>query len=328
VLLLGIPVLALLIGGCGQRMAVKVNGEVVSQDEFFNRCANFTQGQLIGPPVGWIELNELINDQLLTQEAKRLKLEPTDAEVNAELENFRKQAAGSGQSLDERLKQAGLPLDALKLTIRRQLLQRKLFTQGVTVTDKEIEDFYNQNKQNPQFTTPEQVEARQITVASEAAAKEVKQTLDKNAAFELVAQSKSVDQYKSQGGKLPTLQRGFPPPGLSAETISQAFKTPEGKTTEPFKVGNNWVILKVEKKKPQNTRTLADAKEEIRQGLLQQKAIQSGLAMKFQNRLIELRRDANIEVGLDQFKEPLDAQQKSLKQAPASGLAPTLPGGR
>src|SRR5438128_2747746 len=110
----GLAILVLLLGGCGQRMAVKVNGEVVSQDEFYKRCANSTQGQLIAPPVGVMVLNEVILDQLLTQEARRLKLEPTEAEVDAELANYRKRASGAGQSLDERLKQSGLPLDALK----------------------------------------------------------------------------------------------------------------------------------------------------------------------------------------------------------------------
>jgi foldase protein PrsA len=324
--LAGLPILFLLLGGCGQRMAVKVNGEVVSQDEFYKRCANNTQGQLIAPPVGVMVLNELILDQLLTQEARRLKLEPTDAEVDAELATYRKRASAAGQSLDDRIKQSGLPIDAVKQSIRRQLLQQKLFTQGVTVTDKEIEDYYKQNKQNPQFTTPEQVEAREITVATEAAAKEVKQTLDKNAAFELVAQSKSIDQYKAQGGKLPPLQHGYPQPGINPEIVNEAFKTPEGKITEPSKVGNNWVILKVDKKTPQTTRTLADTKEEIRQVLLQQKAYQSGQAMKFQTRLMELRRDADIQFGMDQYKEPLLQQQQQLKQAPTSGLAPALPG--
>ena len=40
-------------------------------------------------------LNELIIDQLLTQEARRLKLEPTDAEVDAELATYRKRASSS-----------------------------------------------------------------------------------------------------------------------------------------------------------------------------------------------------------------------------------------
>lgn len=328
VLTAGLSLLAALLGGCGQRMALKVNGQTVSQDQYYQRCSDFTQGQL-APPVGLIVMDQAIKEQLMSQEARRLNLAPTDAEVNAELDNIRKQMATSGQSLDQRLKQVGLPLDTIKNQIRLDVLQRKLITQGVTVTDKDVEQYYNQNKQSPQFTTPRQVNAEQITVPTEAAAKEVEQTLSKNAAFDLVAHSKSIDQYKDQGGRLPTLQQGYPvPPGVSPVVFAEAFKLPAGKPSEPIKVGNNWVIVKVIDEKPQVTRTLAEARDEIRQMLLMQKAQQSGQLQKFQQRMMELQRDADIQVGLDQFKAPILDQQKALKQAPMPGLAPVLPGGR
>jgi foldase protein PrsA len=325
---LGLWLPAALLGGCSQRMALKVNGQTVTQDQFYQRCANFTQGQL-APPVGLIAMDQAIRELLLNQEAKRLNLEPTDAEVNTELDNIRKQMATGGQSLDQRLKQMGLPLDTIKNQIRLDVLQRKLITNGVTVTDKDVEQYYNQNKQSPQFTTPKQVNAEQITVPTEAAAKEVEQTLSKNAAFDLVAHSKSIDQYKDQGGRLPTLQQGYPvPPGVSPVVFAEAFKLPVGKPSAPIKVGNDWVILKIIDEKPQNTRTLAEAKDEIRQMLLMQKAQQSGLLQKFQQRMMELQRDADIQVGVDQFRAPILDQQKALKQAPAPGLTPVLPGGR
>jgi parvulin-like peptidyl-prolyl isomerase len=328
-LLAAVLATAPLLGGCGQRMAVKVNGEVVSQDQFFNRCANYTQNQLIGPPVGLILLDGLINEQLMRQEARRLHLEITDADVDARIANYQKRAQAANQSLEQSLKQVGMPMQAFRDAIRLELLQQKLYTQGVTVTDKDIEDFYNQNKLS-QFTTPEQVEARQITVASDAAAKEVRQTLDKGASFELVAHSKSIDTFKDSGGKLPPLQRGFPNPSVNPEVISRAFSAAVGKATEPFKVGNNWVVLLAEKKTPQSTKTLAEVKEEIRQGLLMQKATQGGQAMKFRQRMMDLRRDADIQIGMDQFKDPILEQQKVLKQQPVTGGpggAPVLPGG-
>lgn len=323
----GLLLLAAALGGCSQRMAAKVNGQVITQEQFYNRCANFTQGQLIAPPVGLIVLDSAIMESLLEQEARRLKQLPSDAEVNAELETIRKQTAGAGQPFDQRLKQLGLTVDQAKSQVYQEVLRRKLMTQGVTVSDKEIEDFYNRNKQS-QFTTPEQVEARQITVPSEAAAKEVKQMLDKNADFTLVARSKSIDTFKDQGGKLPTLTRGFPNPSVAPEVFSAAFNTAAGKIVGPMKAGNNWVILKVESKKPQSTRTLADVKEELRQGLMLQKAQQGGQIAKFQQRMMELRRDADIQVGIDQFKPPIMQAQQALKQAPAPGMTPVLPGGR
>jgi foldase protein PrsA len=326
--LLTLLVAAPLVGGCSQRMAAKINGDVISQQDFYKRTANWTQGQLIGPPVGVVILNDIINEQLMRQEAKRLKLEVSDAEVNTQIENFRKRAKESNppQSLDDTLKQNGLALDTFKEALRFQLLQQKLMTQGVTVTDKEIEEFYNQNKQS-QFTTPEQAEAAQITVASQAAANEVMQTLSKNASFALVARSKSIDTFKEQGGKLPTLTRGFPNPSVSPEVISAVFSAPVGKAHGPIKVGNNWVIIRVEKRTPQSTRTLAEVKEDLRQMLLMQKAQNGGQVNKFRQRLMELRRDADIQIGMDQFKGPIEEQQKTLKQAPTPGV-PQLPPGQ
>lgn len=327
-LVAGASFLAAILAGCGQRMALTVNGQTVSQDQFYQRCSDFSQGQL-APPVGLIVMDQSIKELLMSQEAKRLNLEPTEAEVNAQLDNIRKQMSASGQTLEQRLKQYGLPLAAIKDQIRLGLMQQKLITQGVTVTDKDVEQYYNQNKQSPQFTTPKQVNAAQITVPTQAAANEVEQTLSKNAAFDLVAHSKSIDQYKDQGGRLPTLQQGYPiPPGVSPVVFTEAFKLPVGKASQPIKVGNNWVILKVLDEKPQVTRTLAESKDEIRQMLLMQKAQQGGQAMKFQQRMAELQRDADIQVGIDQFRAPISDQQKQLKQAPAPGLAPVAPGGR
>ncbi len=323
-----LAVAAPLLGGCGQKMALKVNNDVVTQEQFAGRCANYVgQNQLIGTPVGVMLLNDMINEQLMRQEVKRLKLEVTDADLNAQIASLRKRAQGANQSLEQTLKQAGLPFDAFKEGVRYQLLQQKLLTQGLTISDKEIEDFYNQNKQN-QFTTPEQVEARQITVANEAAAKEVKQTLDKNAAFDLVAHSKSIDTFKDAGGKIPTLTRGFPNPSVSPDVISRAFTAPVGKPTDPIKVGNQWVVLKVESRKPASTKTLAEVKDDLRQGLLIQKAQQGGQVMKFQQRMMELRRDADVQVGVDQFKDPIMERQKQLKTQPTPGLQPGAgPGG-
>lgn len=327
-LVAGVSLLTAVLAGCGQRMALTVNGQTVSQEQFYEHCSDYSQGQL-APPVGLLVLDQSIRELLMTQEARRLNLVPTDAEVNAQLDNIRKQMSASGQTLEQRLKQYGLPISSIKDQIRLGVMQQKLITQGVTLTDKEIEQYYNQNKQSPQFTTPKQVNAAQITVTSQAAAKEVEQTLAKNAAFDLVAHSKSIDQYKDQGGRLPTLQQGYPiPPGVSPMVYAEAFKLPAGKVSDPIKVGINWVILKVIDEKPQVVRTLAESKDEIRQMLLMQKAQQGGQMQKFQQRMMELQRDADIQVGVDQFRAPILDQQKQLKQAPTPGLAPVGPGAR
>src|SRR5205823_6162941 len=66
VLIAGLSCLAALLGGCSQRMALKVNGQTVTQDQFNQRCADFTQGQL-QPPVGMIVLDQSIRELLMSE---------------------------------------------------------------------------------------------------------------------------------------------------------------------------------------------------------------------------------------------------------------------
>src|SRR5262249_52927590 len=117
-LLAAVLAAAPLLGGCGQRMALKVNGEVVSQEQFFNRCATFTQNQLTAPPVGLILMDGLINEQLMRQEARRLHLDVSDAEVDGRIASYQKRAQAANQSLEQSLKQVGLPMQAFRDAIR------------------------------------------------------------------------------------------------------------------------------------------------------------------------------------------------------------------
>ena len=72
--------------------------------------------------------------------------------------------------------------------------------------------------------------------------------------------------------------------------------------------------------------TLAELKEDLRQMLMMQKAQNTGQEMKIRQRLMELRKDANIDIGLPEFKGWIDDQQKALRQQPVSPV-PTLPNG-
>ena len=41
--LLALLMAAPLLGGCSQRMAAKINGEPISEEQFYKRCATFTR---------------------------------------------------------------------------------------------------------------------------------------------------------------------------------------------------------------------------------------------------------------------------------------------
>jgi peptidyl-prolyl cis-trans isomerase C len=157
-------------------------------------------------------------------------------------------------------------------------------TQKVEVTDKEIEDFYNQNKNL--LKEPEQRDVSEIVTATEEEAKQVYIELLKGTDFVSLAKIHSTAQTAQKGGEVGMISYEFDPakrvrfdkfyevafsPTLERGGISNIFKGPDG-----------FYIVKVSEIKTAETKPLKDLKDNIRAWLLfdkQQKAI-AGLADK------------------------------------------------
>lgn len=324
--LLLVPALALLValaaGGCGRKIVARVNGDPIYRDEFVERVINFQQAQP-GEGAGLQALSAMVNDMIVLQEARRENVVPTDQEIDARLQEL---AQRSGQSLDQILQATGVTLEAARIQMRNVLAQQKLMTKGIEVTDAEIQKLYDENKGRPGITTPEQFSIRQITVATEQEAKDAKSDL-KGADFGLVALSRSTDIFKQQGGQVPPFTRD-PPPGFPVDPAVRrvAYSLKDGQISDPIKVGNQWVIVKLEKREPAKTRTLEEMKDEIREALLLRKAQESGRFEQVQQRLISLRQQADVEILDERFKNaPVFQKQPTPSPAGPEGAPPVGP---
>jgi foldase protein PrsA len=314
--------LALLAAGCGQKPVATVNGEPITRDEFYQTVLNTPSGGQPNMALGIQVLEGIINERLLLAEAKREGVLPTDAEITNRLNELRTQVQKQGSNLDQQLQQSGLSPEAVRRDIRRLLIQEKLLTKGITVTDAEVQKYYDQNKAR-QFSAPPLAHIRHMTLANEKQAIEARKDL-KNADFGLVAMSRSIDMFKETQGQV---QQPIPrdlPPGMriAPEVARKAFTMKKGQISDPIKVGNQWVIIKLEELDPAKTQPLAEVKEDIRRGLLQQKAQQSGQASRVSARLTQLRQQADIGINIDQYKNAA-----IFKQQPAAGGIPGMPPG-
>jgi peptidyl-prolyl cis-trans isomerase SurA len=101
-------------------------------------------------------LHQLIDDEILQQEAKKMNLVASDEEVDAKLAEMK--APYTQEEFDKRLQTAGMSLDDLRLNIRRTLTSDKLINKEVTsrinITDADISNFYNANKAQFNFIEP------------------------------------------------------------------------------------------------------------------------------------------------------------------------------
>jgi len=110
-------------------------------------------------------LDELINNEILIERAKKLNLEASDGEVEDKFTELK--SPFTEDEFQRQLKERGVSVDDLKRDLRRQLSIQKLLNREVvakiSITDQDVAEFYNANK--AQFNVAEpQFRIAQIVV--------------------------------------------------------------------------------------------------------------------------------------------------------------------
>jgi len=148
-----------------------VNGKEIKRDEVekYYRTRISPEGQEPSQEEALsLKLNvidELINNEILLERAKKLNLEASNGEVEDKFTELK--SPYTEDEFQRQLKERGVTVDDLKNTVRRELSIQKLINREVVskvaITDQDIADFYNTNK--PQFNVAEpQYRVAQIVV--------------------------------------------------------------------------------------------------------------------------------------------------------------------
>src|SRR6266705_2177980 len=100
-------------------------------------------------------LDELINNEILLERAKKLNLEASDGEVEDKFTELK--SPYTEDEFQRRLKEQGATVEDLKSDLRRQLSIQKLLNREVvakiSISDQDVSEFYNANR--PQFNVAE-----------------------------------------------------------------------------------------------------------------------------------------------------------------------------
>ncbi len=268
---------ALVIAGCGEKLAAKVNGTGIPMSKVEARLDQVERinGNIFRGKNGERTKREytnkildfLISEQLIRQEAAKQKIEVSDKEVDARFEQVVKASKKSLKEVEKILKDQGLSIEEYKDNMKTQLIAQKLFQKvsgGVKVTDAQVKDYYEKNK-DTEFNEPEKVRTQQILTADEDAAKKAKQELDNGADFAAVAKKYSTDpSTKDKGGELPAFSREQVVP----EWAKEVFARNAGETTGIFKTSFGYHIVKVLEKIPAKQKPFEQVKDSIKQRLL------------------------------------------------------------
>jgi foldase protein PrsA len=246
----------------------------------------------------------LISASEYEQEAAKMGIKVSDADVQSRLDQIKKQfyasqaggKPGTPKQIEQRyqlaLKQQGFTdaevRNGIKITLYREKVQKKV-TEGITVSDSEVKAYYDKHKS--QYETPAQPasrDVRHILVKKKAKADQIYAQLQKNPKlFPKLAKKYSIDTSSAQaGGELP----GGAVKGRLVKPFEKvAFSLKVHEISKPVHSQFGWHII--EAMGPVRPPTAAkptpfeQVKEAIRQTLLQNK--RNDETQKWEQRMIK-----------------------------------------
>jgi len=303
---------ALLVAACSSEgespsntVAATVNGKKIMLQDVERLITQQTQGkqsQLSSLELAQARLqvlSSMIQREVLFQRAEQEKLLPSEDEITTGINEQKSQTGMTDEEFARQLKEQNLSMEALREEAKKDLAIKKLqdkYAGKITVSDREVEDYYNANKQ--QFVNARGVALAMIAIdpadnglknddaKNETDAKvkidNIYQQLKGGADFASVARAKSEDQSLARGGDIGFASEeelkttGFPP-----DVISQLFGPMQaGSFTNPVKFsspqypGGRWYIFKLQEKRLQTENLTLESpgvRQQIAQALTNQR---------------------------------------------------------
>jgi peptidyl-prolyl cis-trans isomerase SurA len=275
------------------RVIAVVNDEVITQSEFdlifrpiYEQIRKAYRGSNLEEELQATRLkllNQLIEDKLVYQEAKKLGVEVLDSEIFEQVENFQSQFPDD-ETYQAELNRVGLTRGALEEQFRERLtiarLHRQIIHGRVVVSPVEVEKFYKENAEK--FVRADQIDVWSITIrkSEEAVQKgitdEVKQgraaellaELNGGAEFGELAKQASEDLHAEKGGHVGYIERG----NFVQDIDDMLFALEENSHSEVVETERGYHIFKVTGKQPGAALTFEEVKEKIEDQLFRKKA--------------------------------------------------------
>lgn len=240
------------------------------------------------------KIDLLIDDVLIRQQAKRLKIDVEEKEVEAIIENIKKQYLIDDAELKQKLKDDNISYEDFKLGLRSNVLKGRLLNRvispEVNVTEQDLRQYYDKHKDE---FIDEEYRLQQIFVSGQRPdgqkrAAEAYKLLQEGKSFEDVVKDFSDDTKSSAAGGdigfvkkvdlIPQLREvaGF----LAVGVYSSIITTPYG-----------FHILKLVEKKKGETITFEMAKDTINE-----KVVQEESEKRYKDYIVKLRKGSYIEV--------------------------------
>jgi peptidyl-prolyl cis-trans isomerase SurA len=296
--------------GVVEEIIAKVNGDIITRSEV-DRSRKLLEGELKQSGLSGASLEagvaqrekdilrERIDQLLLVQKAKELSIS-VDAELGkymAELQT-RSGIADPDKFQQWIREQTGQAYEDFRNDRRNDLLTQRVVRQEIRINipRSELEKYYNEHKS--EFVRKESVFLREILIstegkddagiaAAEKKARDLAARAKKGEKFHELAKQHSDAVSKNQWGELGAFERG----GLNKQIADIVFVQERGFVTDPIRVQNGFLILRVEDKHRPGQATFEEVENEIMEKLYMPR-----FEPQVREYLTKLRQEAFLEI--------------------------------
>jgi len=248
------------LGDVQRSVQVEKQGTFASADEYFR---DMTLKE---------KLDGFIEGTLIQQQAKKLKVDISDKEVEAVVDSIRKQNLITETEFKERLQKEGISLKAFSEGIRNNLLRNRVLARAISttilVTEANIKAYYDTN---PDEFRSEEFRLQQIFISSRredavTRAQAAFKLLQEEQPFESVAKEYSDDPSGARGGDIGFVKKEELIPQL-LQAISLLMP---GTSSHPVVTPYGYHIMKLLEQRKSEAVPFDSVKEAIKSKLTQQ----------------------------------------------------------
>lgn len=234
-------------------------------------------------------LHKMIDRVLTRQEAARRNITVSDADIQAAIENFKKQNNLDQKGLEKGLEAEGITLAEYRDRIREDILQSMLINREVRskviITREDIAAYYENHADA--FKGEKKYKLHNILLETRQGIQEVEAMLEKGVPFQEAARQYSVAPNADDGGDL-----GVFDIGNFNETIRDAvLPLKEKEYSDIIQAGRGYQIIYVEDIQKTGGKTLDQAKDEIQDILYKEQVEQ-----KFADWIASLKENAHVKI--------------------------------
>ena len=275
------------------RVAAVVNNEVISLSEVEKRAAPDlarVDQETTGPERAQKRaatlrriLDTMIDEKLVDNELKELKVSIGDKEVDAAIDEVKKSYNLNDEQLQQAVTKEGYTLAEYREQMRKQIGRYKLISEkvrkNIKVSDADVQSEYDRMTRSEGEDYEVHIRHILIAVPRNASQPQVEQARRKAAAiavearepgvnFAELAKKRSEGSSSSDGGDLGFFKRGTMVP----EFERVAFNLKTGEVSDPVRTQFGWHVLKLEDIRKLGMKPLADLRPEIEERLRRQQA--------------------------------------------------------